>query len=374
MIVENINKIAPRPRVLVAALDWGLGHATRCIPIINVLIEHNVEVILAADGPVAKLLQNEYPSIVILRLKGYEVSYSRSGFFFPVKLLLQVPQIISTIRYEKKWLRETVINEHVDAVISDNRFGLSLKKIPCVYVTHQLSIQTGNSLLDKIVQKINYRFINRFNECWVPDINTRINLAGNLSHPVKLPLIPIKYLGVLSRCKPVITTKKYDLLILISGPEPQRSILENILLQQLKNVGGKIAMVRGLPGSDAIMPPMDHVTFYNHLPAVSLNELIQQSETIVARCGYSTVMDLVMLKRRAILIPTPGQTEQQYLANHLLKEKLFFTCSQDGFLLQEALDTSRNFDFLFLNETGDNSKPVIEEWIKKLTDSISVLQ
>ena len=163
MIVDNINKIIQRPRVLVAPLDWGLGHATRCIPIINVLNEHNIDVILAAEGAVAKLLQKEFPAIVILPLKGYRIKYNRNKGSFFLKMLAQFPGIIASVNHEKKWLKEAITLHKIDAVISDNRFGLHCSKTTCVYVTHQLFIQTGNLLLNKIAQRINYQFINKFN-------------------------------------------------------------------------------------------------------------------------------------------------------------------------------------------------------------------
>lgn len=375
MIVDNINKIIQRPRVLVAPLDWGLGHATRCIPIINVLNEHNIEVIIAAEGSVAKLLQKEFSSIVILPLSGYRVSYSRNEGSFFFKMLTQFPRVIALINAEKKWLKKTVARYKIDAVISDNRFGLHLKKTSCVYVTHQLFIQTGNNLLNKIAQRVNYQFINKFDECWVPDAAGTDNLAGKLSHPDKLPARPVKYLGTLSRCRKIVTEKKYDLLILLSGPEPQRSIFENILLSQLQPANGTIALVRGLPLNEKKLNIENkQIVVHNHLPAEALNELIQQSVNIIARCGYSTIMDLVTLQQKAILVPTPGQTEQKYLAAYLMEKKIFFTCPQENFSLQRSLDESRNFHFTPSKNIQEIQKEVIIEWISKLKKRVNVLQ
>ncbi|MEP7164328.1 MAG: glycosyltransferase family protein [Ferruginibacter sp.] len=376
MIVDNINKIPLRPRVLVAPLDWGLGHATRCITIINVLIEHNIEVIIAAEGPIAKLLQKEFPAIVILRLKGYKINYSRRKEIFFLNMLAQFPKIISAIKNEKKWLKETVERYKIDAVISDNRFGLHLAKTPCVYVTHQLFIQTGNRFLNKIVQKIHYRFINKFNECWVPDAEGINNLAGKLSHPGNLPVRPVKYLGILSRCKKIITEKKYDLLILLSGPEPQRSIFENMLLAQLNNAEGLIVLVRGLPGGaeKKLYAENKNLVIHDHLPAEALNELIQQSVNIIARCGYSTIMDLVTLQQNAILVPTPGQTEQEYLAAYLTGKKMFFTCAQENFSLEQALEAARTFNFTSTTSIPGLQKEIITDWIGTFTKQVTALQ
>jgi UDP-N-acetylglucosamine transferase subunit ALG13 len=364
MNVENINKIIPGFRVLVAPLDWGLGHATRCIPIINVLIEHNIEVIIAAEPPIASLLKKEYPSLVILPLKGYHIKYSRSKNFFFLKMMAQLPRIILAIYSEKKWLKKMIPRYKIDAVISDNRFGLNFSKTPCVYVTHQLFIQTGNNFLDKIAQKINYHFINKFEQCWIPDAEGVHNLAGKLSHPSLLPTKPVKYLGILSRFKKIITEKKYSLLIILSGPEPQRSIFENILVAQLESVEGRVVLVRGLPGTHKLnIVEHKNLEVHDHLPAEALNELIQQSVNIIARCGYSTVMDLAVLKQKAILVPTPGQTEQEYLATSLLEKKLFFTCPQENFSLHQTLVAANNFDFTSPGDFQGIRKEVILEWI-----------
>jgi len=375
MIVENINKTTHRPRVLVVPLDWGLGHATRCIPIINVLNGHNTEVLIAAEGAVAKLLQKEFPSIVILPLKGYKISYSRGRQFFLLKMLMQFPRVINSILHEKKWLNNAITQHKIDAVISDNRFGLYSAKATCVYVTHQLFIETGNSFLNKIAQRINYYFINKFDECWVPDAAGIKNFAGKLSHPIKLPVKPVKYLGIVSRCKKIITAKKYDLLVLLSGPEPQRSLFEELILSQLKDMEGIIVLVRGLPGNEKnIIKGNDKLTVHDHLPAEALNELIQQSTDIVARCGYSTVMDLAVLQQKAILVPTPGQTEQEYLARYLMEKKIFFTCPQENFVLQQALEANKLFNTNAAEQVKGLDEGLIIQWIEKTFKKLKPLQ
>jgi uncharacterized protein (TIGR00661 family) len=367
MNVEKINKISHKPRVLLAPLDWGLGHATRCIPIINVLNEHNIEVIIAAKGPVAELLQNEYPDLLFLPLSGYNIKYSRNSRFFFLKMMLQFPRILAAVYHEKKWLKKMIGLHRIDAVISDNRFGLHHSNTPCIYVTHQLYIQTGNRFLNKIAQKINYYFINKFDECWVPDVDGPNNLAGKLSQPGHFPGKPVKYLGILSRFKKITTSKKYDLLVLLSGPEPQRTIFENILLAQLKNIDGRIVLVRGLPGNGSkIFAANNNLVIHDHLPAHELNELIQQSENIIARCGYSTVMDLLTLQQKAILVPTPGQTEQEYLANYLLENKIFLTCPQERFSIKQMLEEARHFNFVQINNKESSCKEVIIDWLGKL--------
>ena len=368
MNVGKINKKNRKKKILLAPLDWGLGHATRCIPVIKLLMGLGADVIIAAEGSIASLFQKEFPGIVILRLKGYKISYSSSKSFFFLKMFMQVPRILSVMKYENEWLNRVITEHEIDAVISDNRFGFYTKKVPSVFITHQLYIKTGSNILDKQAQKINYRYINRFTECWVPDAEGNNNLAGKLSHPEKLPAIPVKWLGVLSRCQITEVQKITDLLIMISGPEPQRGIFEQNLLPQLKNINGSIVFLRGLPATnDALISENKNVTIYNHLPSKALNEIIQQSKLVVARCGYSTVMDLASLKQKAILIPTPGQTEQEYLSDYLKEKKLFFTVKQEDFSLEKEMENVKAFEFASFDNIPLLNENIIIEWFQNLT-------
>jgi uncharacterized protein (TIGR00661 family) len=333
----NINKINVQKRVLVAPLDWGLGHATRCIPIITALRAQGLEVFIGAEKAGAALLQKEFPSIKIIPLNGYNISYSETKRFFLWKMIVQFPKIIMAIKREKNWVKKIIDDYKIDIVISDNRFGLYNNNAHCIFITHQLKIKTGNSFTEKIAQKINYKYINRFNEGWIIDEEGNDNLAGDLSHPKLLPHLPLKYIGALSRFKKYVVEKKYDLLVILSGPEPQRTIFENILLEQIQVLKLDIVVVRGLPSEENILEVGD-IKIYNHLRAASLNELILASKTIIARSGYTTVMDIAALQQKAIFVPTPGQTEQEYLAAYLSEKKYCLAETQDGFNLQAALD------------------------------------
>ena len=195
---DNINI----ERVLVAPLDWGLGHATRCIPIIKALQELGKTVLLAGDGPAAQLLQTEFPALTLLPLRGYHISYAKTGWGLPWQMLAQAPTIFQTIKDEHAWLDAMIEEQQIDLVISDNRYGLYSKKIPCVLITHQLTIKMPFAWLERHVQKIHYSLINRFHTCWVPDSKGTLNLGGDLSHPMKMPAIPVKWIGLLSRFAP----------------------------------------------------------------------------------------------------------------------------------------------------------------------------
>jgi uncharacterized protein (TIGR00661 family) len=361
MKFEKINIKEGRKRVLVAPLDWGLGHATRCIPIIYSLLEQNFEVIIAADGLVKILLTKEFPDVVFTHLKGYNIRYSNQKRWLPLRLLGQLPGLLLSIFREQQWLKSIVKEYRVDLIISDNRLGLHHVTIPSIYITHQLLIKTGNRFTEWLAQKVHYFFINKYNTCWVPDNAIGNDLAGVLSHPQQLPAIPVKYLGPLSRFEKTDCEKKYDLLLILSGPEPQRTILEKILQEELKNFAGKVLLVRGLPGNtETVITNTDTITIADHLSATDLNTAIEQADWVICRSGYTSIMDLVKLGKKAILIPTPGQTEQEYLADYLLQQKRFYSVLQKDFSLTEALEHAKHFPFVTTFAYNENYKIVIE--------------
>jgi UDP-N-acetylglucosamine transferase subunit ALG13 len=222
-------------------------------------------------------------------------------------------------------------------VISDNRYGLYTAKIPCVLITHQLQIQVPqSSIFQKWVNRINHQYITKFTTCFVPDYEVD-KISGQLSN--KTELTNITYIGNLSRFTPTAQPQPvYDLLVLLSGPEPQRSLLENLLLDQIQHTNIKTYVVRGKPGSLDNPIVSTNITIVNHLGSTELQTVMTSSAMIVARSGYSTIMDLIKLNRRAILIPTPGQTEQEYLASYLAEKNWFMTCDQQSILLKTLRD------------------------------------
>jgi uncharacterized protein (TIGR00661 family) len=366
---ENFNIPQAKHRVLIAPLDWGLGHATRCIPIITTLIQQNCSVIIAAEGFVKFLLQKEFPHLEFIELRGYRVKYSRQKLWMPVKLMLQLPKIMCRIYEENRWLKKAVTENNIDAVIADNRMGLHHKKISCIYITHQLAIKTGNRFTEGIAQKIHYHFINKFKACWVPDAGGALNLAGELSHPLALPKTPVVYIGPLSRFEKKETEDKFDLCIILSGPEPQRTIFEKIILTGLDQIEGKIFLIRGLPDETQVPDLKNNsIQIKNHLPADELSKIIQQSKLIISRCGYSTVMDLVKLQKKAVLVPTPGQTEQEYLGRYLQVQKIFYSVKQETFSLPEAIKNAGGFDFNVSTVSTDDYKTAVENFAVALTN------
>lgn len=366
---KKFNAHAQPLRILVAPLDWGLGHATRCIPIIKELNTLNCTVFIAADGLILNLLKNEFPAAVFLRLKGYEIKYSKNKRWLLLKIFLQLPKILSSIWTENKWIKKVISQHSIDAVISDNRLGMFTKKVPSIYITHQLFIRTGNVFTEKIAQRIHYYFIKKYKKCWIPD-GKENSLAGVLSHPKSIPA-NVVYIGPLSRLTSLPGMEPiYDLLILLSGPEPQRTIFENKILTQLNGFSGKAFLARGLPfEKNNLELSNESIQAVNHLNAEELNKIIAQAKTVIARCGYTTVMDLTAMKKPAILIPTPGQTEQEYLAEYLLEKKYFLTVSQDQFSLKNLLQRSTDFKYASIDISFNEYKKIISQFVLSLKKS-----
>lgn len=305
--------------VLVAPLDWGLGHATRCIPLIRALLDSGRRVIIATSGPQRQLLEAEFPQCQYLDLPGYQVRYASSRGWLPFKIISQLPRLLRIIRKEHQWLERILQEEQIDLVISDNRYGLYTTRVPSVFITHQLTIQTPYAWLTRWVQSINYRYINRFNTCWVPDAATGNGLGTELSHPKQKPAIPVHYLGWLCRFDKSSQPARYDIVFLLSGPEPQRTLLEEAVIQAIAEVPGKLALVRGLPGVTSTLNLPETVDVFTHLPTAELSALLQSTQLVVCRSGYTSLMELLYLQVPLLLVPTPGQTEQEYLAEYLSK-------------------------------------------------------
>lgn len=338
-------------RILIAPLDWGLGHATRCIPIIQTLLNQGNEVMIASSGLALNLLKEEFPQLTFFQLPSYKATYSK---WLPlmIRVFWQSPYFFYVIRKEHVIVNKLIENHKIDIVISDNRYGCYSKKTKSVFITHQLTIQMPKALiwLHGFVNYFNHHLIKRFNTCWVPDFPDQ-RLSGALTTS---PL-PVFFIGSVSRfSKSEIQPKKlYDILFLLSGPEPQRTLLEQKLISQLINYQGKVMFVRGLPGVHTkIQSHPTDVEIINHLKASKLQHVIESSEIIISRSGYTTVMDLYALESKAIFIPTPGQTEQEYLAEKLKQANIVYSDNQCTFNLHEAIDKAKSYTGFQQNESG----------------------
>ncbi|KDN56731.1 glycosyltransferase [Flavobacterium seoulense] len=333
----NLN--TPSKTILIAPLNWGLGHATRCIPIIKALQDNNFIPIIASDGIALELLKKEFPYLKFLELPSYEIEYAKNGKYFKWKLLKNCPKMIEAILEEKRLVKKWIKKHDIDGIISDNRLGVFSKKVPSVFITHQLNVMTGNTTW--ITSLLHQNIIKKYTECWVPDTIDTPNLAGELSH-LKNPDFNIKYIGPLSRIQTKKVDKKYDLMIILSGPEPQRGLLEEKLKQEIKLYNGTILFVKGIIEKDQKKEQIENVTFFNFMHSRQLEQALNESEIIICRSGYTSIMDLAKLNKKAFFIPTPGQYEQEYLARKLKKEGLVPYAEQDLFTIKN-LDEIDNY-------------------------------
>jgi uncharacterized protein (TIGR00661 family) len=317
-----------KKRIIVAPLNWGLGHATRCIPIINALIKQNFEPIIASDGDALGLLKKEYPKLKAFELPSYNITYPKKATRFKLKLLKDSPHLLKTIKKEKKTIDALVEEEHISGIISDNRFGVRHKHIPSVFITHQLRVLSGSTTW--LSSKLHQNIISKFDECWVPDHIGTKNLSGDLGH-IKGYKHSVKYLGPLTRFKKLDRHTKYDLMVLLSGPEPQRSYLEQKLLGDLKHYKGNVLFIKGKIEAEQKKETRDNMLVYNFMTSTELEIAINESDLILSRSGYTTIMDLAKLDKKAFFIPTPGQFEQEYLAKKFTEEAVAPSAKQNKF-------------------------------------------
>lgn len=277
------------------------------------------------------LLQKEFPSLKSYVLPSYNIKYTNKGKNLRIKLFLSIPSVISAVKKERKTVNLLIEKEGLVGIISDSRFGVVSNKIPSVYITHQLQVLSG--LTTFLTSKTHQKIIKQFDECWVPDIEQKPNFSGKLGHLNKLNM-NVKYLGLLSRFKKKNTAIKYDLLVLLSGPEPQRTLLETKLLLELKSYKGNVLFVRGTLLNLTKITKPNNFKIINYLLSEELEKVINQSKLILARSGYSTIMDLAVLGKKAFFIPTPGQFEQEYLANILSRKSIIPYATQEEFTIE----------------------------------------
>ncbi|MBI2967471.1 MAG: glycosyl transferase family 28 [Bacteroidetes bacterium] len=369
-----------KKRILIAPLDWGLGHATRCIPVIREFTAAGADVIIGSNSAAMILLRKEFPQLEWVELPAYNIRYRFPGSMF-LSVTAALPGIIFTIIREHNRLQQIIRTHKIDAVISDNRWGLWTKKVPSVFITHQVMIKCPHLLkfLEPLLCFLHKQIINRFTFCWIPDLEGDGNLSGDLSHKYPVPR-NAKFIGWISRFMGQDNENReniYDLIVILSGPEPQRTKMEKNILNQLKSFSGKVIFCRGLPAGDMELPEWKGyctVEFLDHLNSDEMALKILQSGIIIARSGYSTLMDLAVLGKKAILIPTPGQPEQEYLAEYSGLNNRMFIVREKNFLLHDAITRAMKIH----NEVGripvqrENSsklKTTVQEFLNRIRPS-----
>lgn len=334
-----------RRRILIAPLNWGLGHASRCVPLINKFRHEGHEVLLSANGRAGKFLQQEFPDLQFIPSPDYSIRYSR---IFPLWLMMffQSPAILYSIFREHKWLDKAISKYKIDEVISDNRYGLWSNKIRCVFITHQLMIKCPKFLffLEPVIHRTIKWFIGNYTECWVPDVEGEGNLSGDLSH--KYPLgSNTKFIGFLSRFErkdrierpsepptSKILQAKFFMCFILSGPEPQRTALEKKIIELADYFSYEVLLIQGKPEENKEEYFGEHLHVVSAIKAKDLEHIIYKTPIIFCRAGYSSLMDLKTLGKTGFLVPTPGQTEQEYLAYYLTDRAGYTVINQRNFV------------------------------------------
>jgi len=326
----------PTQRILVAPLDWGLGHATRCAPLIDGWLNEGHEVLIASNGRSAAWLKQRYPQLEVLTdIPDYAVTYPSNGSMV-LHFAMQWPRLMRVARAENRWLKQLASERRIDHVYSDNRYGLFHEHVPCTLITHQLYVQVPRWSKMPVYGILN-RYCKRFQSIWVPDYKGGNTLSGALSHGGNWDG-KVRYIGPLSRLAldfaraPGLEVPDRSrgpvILALVSGPEPSRTAFEHQLRHLLIEMGETALLVVGTPDSER-HEVQSNLTIINHLPDEQLAQAIEQAQLIICRAGYSTLMDLHVMKKRALLVPTPGQTEQEYLAEYHAKQGTHEASCQD---------------------------------------------
>ncbi len=319
------NVIKKDDVVVVAPLNWGLGHASRSIVIVEYLRLYVKKVVIASDGVSGILLQKEFPTLTYYEIDSPEIRYESTSMI--VNGLKNGTSLINHLRTDKRAANNIVNREKATVIISDNRFGFKDDRCTNIYITHQLSINTGNTLFSAIVSRWHRSIINYFDLCWVPDYEKdKQSIAGRLSRKVRNT--NVTYIEPLSRIERLDLDKTVDILILLSGPEPQRTFFENVVVRSLEAYIGKVELIRGTIKKIEVSIPANwnvkHIASSHHV-----NQSINTAKRIICRSGYSTLMDLAAYSGRILLVPTPGQGEQEYLATFHGSKDNYATISQD---------------------------------------------
>lgn len=363
------NHPATGRKVVFSPLDWGLGHTTRSIPLLQTLEHLGFSLIIACNSTQFNILHPHFPGARFEKLEGYHINFgkSRAGTLF--RIAFQAPKILTRIKAENAWLKDFCLAEKPDLVLSDSRFGFWFPGCPSIMLTHQLQIRTGlGSIADRLTNYYNRNWMANFDQVWVADHPQTANrLAGQLSTAPGGGVTPF-YLGPLSRFAACTTStaEAKGISVVLSGPEPQRTLLEEKIIAEALSCSQALTLVRGLPADTALpsLPPF--ITCYNHLDTEALQHLFCNSAFVISRSGYSSLMDYAATGTKAILIPTPGQAEQEYLAEHCQSESWALAIPQSSFQLKKALVAAAAFPYSPFPETTGALKKAVSESLRQL--------
>ena len=339
------NPPPSQKRILYAVLNWGLGHAVHSVQMIRSLSENN-EVILAATGRALAFLKDEFPHLQSINLPDYTIQYASKQRFLVVRLILQVPAMLVSLLREH-WQTEKIVRERdVDLIISDNRYGVYSRNVPSFFITHQLRFKLPRTIrkFEVISEWFNRWYFRKYTGVLVLDEQGKENMTGDLAHSGKICRHPkLTYIGLWSTVHKENVLQDIDVLAVISGPEPHREIFGKKVIEQMKNMPGNKVVILGKPedtGKDYSYPGLQVYSFKNRK---EVNALLNRAKIVVCRSGYSSTMDLVSLKKPALMVPTPGQTEQEYQAEYYRDKGYFYMVSQEEMNLSVDLKTAKKF-------------------------------
>lgn len=336
-------------RIYFAVLNMGLGHAARTLPIIQKFNQKNWEILVGSNGRALKFLKNELPEVKFISTPDYKIEYSKKNYLL-LKLFFQLPFIFKKIHEEHLICKKIVADYSPDIIFSDNCFGVYHKKVPSFFLSHQISFAMPNffKFLKFLPRYFNKYYHKKFDRIFIPDFCEKDQglLSGELSQHSKTENRYL-YSGILSSIKKQKTAEDIDILISLSGPEPQRTILEKLIMAQTENLSGNVVIVLGK--SEKIEPIFmsSKLKIYSHLPRQDFENIFNRAQLIISRPGYSTIMELVELGKKALLIPTPGQTEQVYLAQWVRDKKWFFCVDQNKLDLVRDINIARSYSGLY---------------------------
>jgi uncharacterized protein (TIGR00661 family) len=327
-----------RRRVFYAVLNMGLGHASRSLPIIQHFADQGWELYIGSSGRSLQFLKYEISQAKYFELPDYNLQYTRKGVSL-ILLLSQLPALFRKIRIENELTSQLVRENRIDMIISDHRYGCYHSDIPSIFLSHQLRFITPKMLrpLEFTGIWFNQYFHKKYSAILIPDKKKKNEglLSGRLSNIRKSS--DLHFCGPLSSIQKKVAPEDIDILISVSGPEPQRTIFEKTVLSQVKNIPGKKVIVLGKPEDNNREVVSDQLVIYNFASRKVMLELFNRSKLIVSRSGYSTLMELVELQKKALFVPTPGQTEQLYLAKRLEKLGYFYYSPQNKLDLAEQI-------------------------------------
>ncbi|MDR2009622.1 MAG: hypothetical protein LBQ22_03995 [Bacteroidales bacterium] len=355
-----------RKNILISPLNWGLGHASRLIPIIKYLKESEHNIIIGGSGASIDILQKRFPDLKYVYISSPTLIYGKRKSFSTIFYLSFIKFAINVFR-EHFVLKKLISQNNIDIVISDNRLGLYNKKIKSIYVSHQLNIYltTGQKNKSFLATYAHRNYIKKYDHCWIPDIkSSEMSLTGRLTENAND--LKVEFLGPVSRFEKQsffdISEAIYDFICILSGPEPQRTMFERILIDIFSNSAYNVVILRGLPDCSEKLADTANIKFLNHSDDEELINHINVSRRIICRSGYSTIMDLVNIGRRAILVSTPEQPEQEYLASRLSLKHGFVKINQND--LKNTDFTSIKYDELWnFGNDLDNIGKIIDSHI-----------